>query len=104
MDGIANTKMINGRVNQRSAEKAARILEEAGLTVSAFIRNSIDYVAQVGEVPQSGFPLKSQGMQREHLHALIADLESRPMPGRPDYAQVDEDEFVEQLRMERYGY
>lgn len=104
MDGTANTRMVNGRVSQRSAAKAARVLEEAGLTISSFIRNSVDYVAQVGEVPRSGFPLKDQGMSPEDLRALIADLESRPMPGRSDFEQVDEDDLVERLRMERYGY
>jgi len=104
MDASAKTKMVNGRVGQNEALKAARILESQGLTISAFIRNSIEYIARMGTVPESGLPIQEQRMGQTALRALIEDLESRPMPGRLDFGSIDEDELVERMRLERYGY
>ena len=98
-------KMVNGRVNERSVAKAARVLKGQGLTVSAFIRNSIEYVAQMGTVPESGFGASpSTTTTRDQLRNFIQELEAKPMPGKLDYPGLNEDELVKRLRLERYGY
>lgn len=104
MGATTDMKMVNGRVNSRSTAKAARILKEQGLTVSAFIRNSLEHIAHTGTVPECGLPATAQTAGRDRLRALMRELEARPMPGKRDYAGLGEDELVERLRMERHGY
>lgn len=104
MGASSYIKMVNGRVDERSVAKAARVLKDRGLTVSAYIRNSIEYVAQTGIVPDSGFPTHDAPGSLESLKATVRKLESLPMPGKREYAGLDENELVERLRMERYGY
>ena len=97
-------KMVNGRVSEQSVAKAARTLKREGLTVSAFIRNSIEHIAREGTVPACGFPHPASAAKTEQLRDFIASIEARPMPGKREFAGLDEDELVERLRMERYGY
>lgn len=97
-------KMVNGRVDERSAAKAAQVLGEQGLTISSFIRNSIEHVARTGMVPESGLPAAESPVSIDALRATIRKLESLPMPGKKDYAGLSEDELAERLRMERHGY
>ena len=104
MKASANTKMINGRVNQRAAEKATRILADEELTVSSFIRNSIEYIARTGTVPESGRSAKTISPDHIKLRELVTKLEAIPMPGKLDYPNLDEQQLTEQLLMERYGY
>ena len=100
----AQMKMVNGRVDERAAEKAAKALEREGLTISSFIRNSIEHIARTGEVPESGLPFKARKVDQEKLRSLIKKLEAKPMPGKQPYSGLSEDELVERLRLERYGY
>lgn len=104
MTTTANMKMVNGRVDARSAHKATRVLEREGLTMSAFIRNSIENIARTGTVPESGKAQASAGTDLKRLRSVIANLEAKPMPGKARYGNLGEGELVEQLRMERYGY
>lgn len=104
MGTSSSMKMVNGRVDERSVAKAARVLKDRGLTVSAYIRNSIEYVARTGVVPDSGLPTLDNPGSLESLKATVKKLESLPMPGKREYAGLDENELVERLRMERYGY
>lgn len=104
MATIEKSKMLNGRVGEQSAEKAARILAANGLTVSSFIRNSINFIAVEGVVPPSGFAPTRESVDAIHLRDVVRKIESRPMPGRQDYPDLEGDELVERLRMERYGY
>jgi len=104
MATTTNMKMVNGRVNTRSVDKATRILEREGLTMSAFIRNSIENIARTGIVPESGKAQASARIGHEHLRSVVANLEAKPMPGKARYAKLGEDELVELLRMGRYGY
>ena len=100
----ARMKMVNGRVSERSAAKAARALKREGLTVSAFIRNSIEYIAREGTVPACGFAAPAGTAKTEQLRDFIANVEAQPMPGKREFIGLGEDELVERLRMERYGY
>lgn len=102
--GFAAMKMVNGRVDERHVDKAKRVLEERGLTVSAFIRNSIEHVARTGDVPESGLPAKAPTAGIDALRDTIRKLESLPMPGKRKLAGLGEDEMLERLRMEKYGY
>lgn len=98
-------KMVNGRVSADTLEAASDVLKRNGLTVSAFIRNSLDFVAKTGEVPESG--CGSEGGQprtRSELAGFFRRLDAAPMPGREDFVGMTEDEMVERVRMERYGY
>ena len=97
-------KMVNGRVSEQSVAKAARALKREGLTVSAFIRNSIEHIAREGTVPACGFPRPTDTAKTEQLRDFIASIEARPMPGKQEFVGLSEDELVERLRMERYGY
>ena len=100
----AKTKMVNGRADANAVARASRVLSGHGLTVSAFIRNSIEHVARTGEVPESGMPVCSEVVDRASLQALISALEAKAMPGKAEMGDMDEDELVDRLRMERYGY
>lgn len=104
MADAVQMKMVNGRVSAQSADKAAKVLGREGLTVSAFIRNSLEHVARTGEVPECGRPESRGAIDRKRLGELVKALERKPMPGKRAYADVGEDELVERLRMERYGY
>ena len=104
MPTASKMKMVNGRVSERSVAKAAQVLAGCGLTVSSFIRNSIDYVARVGTVPESGFPMPEPSVDTARVRSLVRELESKPMPGKQDYPGLSEDELVEKLLMERHGY
>ena len=104
MDSAIKAKMVNGRVSARCAEAAAHVLKGHGLTMSAFIRNCIEYVAKQGTVPECGFSVQREGVDQSELRAFIEELEARPMPGKQDYEGFGEDELIERLRMERYGY
>ena len=48
MTGVTDMKMVNSRVSTASAEAAARVLKQNGLTISSFIRNSLECVASRG--------------------------------------------------------
>ena len=98
------TRMVNGRVEDHAVSSAARVLAENGLTISSFIRNSIEYVAREGVVPPSGLPVREGRIDRSNLSAFIARIESAPMPGKKDHPELSGDELVERLLMERYGY
>ena len=100
----SHMKMVNSRVSTASADTAARVLKRSGLTVSEFIRNSLEYVASKGEVPESGFIPVAPSADVEAFRDLIRKLESKPMPGKASFAGLSEDELVERVRMERYGY
>ena len=98
------TKMVNGRVAERSVERAGRILADEGLTISAFIRNSLEYVAAEGVVPPSGFPLVQDGLDLKRVQAFAHSIEARKMPGKQDYPGLEGDALAERIRLERYGY
>ena len=103
MATAAHMKMVNGRVDDRSVGRAAKVLERRGLTVSAFIRNSIEHVARTGEVPECGMPVLREGVDRAEFRSLVKALEAKPMPGRGDFAGIGEDELVGRVRLERYA-
>lgn len=102
----APMKMANGRVNSAVYDDAAKVLERNGLTVSAFIRNSLAYVAKTGEVPESGQDAQeeTQASKLEKLADFFKKIDAEPMPGKADYPGLTDDEMVERIRMERYGY
>ena len=104
MGASAHTKMVNGRVDERAAVKASRVLGDKGLTISSFIRNSIEHVARTGVVPECGFAHSDRSAGVDDLRAFVKELNALPMPGKQDYPTLSEDELVERLRMERYGY
>ena len=104
MAKASHMKMVNSRVSTASADAATRVLKRNGLTVSEFIRNSLEHVANRGEVPESGFAPVAPSADVEAFRDLIRKLESRPMPGKASFAGLSEDELVERVRMERYGY
>lgn len=97
-------KMVNGRASKIAVAKASEVLAKQGLTISSFIRNSIEHVALTGRIPESGFALHPQTADRKRVHDIIETIEAKPMPGKQDYRSVDEDRLIEVLRMERYGY
>ena len=103
--GVAiQKKMVNGRVDRLKADQAAKVLEREGLTISAFIRNSLEYVAESDKVPECGMPKDARAVNGIELKAFIARIETAPMPGKLDYPGLSGDELAERLRMERYGY
>ena len=104
MATVAKTKMVNGRVSERVAMRAARVLKRNGLSISAFIRNSLEYVAESDKVPECGMPKDARAVNGIELKAFIARIETAPMPGKLDYPGLSGDELAERLRMERYGY
>ena len=104
MTTSTRTKMVNGRVSEHAVAQAARVLNRNGLSISAFIRNSLEYVAEFGEVPECGMGKSTQGANADELKAFLAAVESAPMPGKRDFPGLADDALVERLRMERYGY
>lgn len=97
-------KMVNGRVRARTVDAASQVLQSNGLTISAFIRNSLEYMAESGKVPQSGFSRDGRKPDMENLKKLMKKLEAQAMPGRADYSGLSEDQMIERIKMERYGY
>ncbi len=97
-------KMINGRVGESAAKQAARILKKDGLSMSEYIRNSVDYVVQTGTVPPSGFPLPKKKTLDTCVHEDLLRFEKVPMPGKEDFPGLDGEELVDAIRRERYGY
>ena len=104
MTTATHMKMINGRVDKHAAGKAAAVLKRQGLTVSAFIRNSVEHIARTGEVPECGFSEKGETVGREALRDFVKSIKAKPMPGKREFAGIGEDELVDALRLERYGY
>lgn len=98
------TKMVNGRVSEQAAEKAGRILLREGLTVSSFIRNSLEYIAREGTVPASGKPAPHRPLAADRIKELVHAIESRSMPGKRDFPGLEGDALVERIRMEHHGY
>ena len=97
-------RMVNGRVPKRAASRAEKILKRNGLSMSAFIRNSLEYVARTGSVPESGFAEAGEIGDADAVRSLIAEIDALALPGRGDFAGMGDDEMAERIRMERYGY
>lgn len=96
--------MVNGRVDAVDAKNASRTLKRGGLTVSEFIRNSMEYVSRTGRIPESGRKPPERSDTLGHLRRVLGEIEAADMPGKGDFAGLSEDEGLERMRMERYGY
>ena len=98
------TVMVNARVAPAVQYKAAQVLKEEELTISAAIQGLLEYIAESGVVPD--FLLEESDAEVERrkavLEAFLESIENTPCPGY-DPNLTDDDIKYERL-MRKYGY
>lgn len=103
MSTVAEKRMVNSRVDAQALERAKQVLSRQGLTISEFVRYSIEYVSQTNTVPESGAHPIDTADGATDVDAILDWLETQPMPGKADFEGLSTDEMVEQIRREHYG-
>lgn len=101
---VADKRMVNSRVDALALERAKEVLARHGLTVSQYVRYSIEYVSETNTVPESGARPVGPDETEAEAEGLLDWLEEQPMPGKADFEGLTSDEMVERIRRERYGY
>ncbi len=104
MPTVADTRRVNSRVDALALERAKEVLARHGLTVSQYVRYSIEYVSETNTVPESGARPVGPDETEAEAEGLLDWLEEQPMPGKADFEGLTSDEMVERIRREHYGY
>ena len=85
MSTVAEKRMVNSRVDAQALERAKQVLSRQGLTISEFVRYSIEYVSQTNTVPESGAHPIDTADGATDVDAILDWLETQPMPGKADF-------------------
>lgn len=100
-----NTKMVNARVSAPTANMAASILKRHGLTVSEFIRGTLEHLVRTSEVPSYLTEKPDKEAEMDKFLKLVETID-RNTPREPIPSELEglsDKEILALALEEKYG-
>ena len=100
-----HTKMVNARVSSPTAVMAADILKRSGLTISDFIRGTLEHLVRTREVPSylTEEPDMEAELKKIREFFDIIEKNTADLETPPELVGLTDKEILNLARDEKYG-